>query len=789
MTLPRAGRRGSRAARSMLAVLIGLLCAGCVRPQTDTARPKVSAEVGFESYAGRFADNARVESIDRDLPRLTAEAANRVCGALELEIERPSRLIMRLADGAGRPGFWAVRQEWRSGARRWVIDLFAEPFARSSLDPEPVVRAGLAEAILSEYAETRGVTLPGWVAVGIPLYVSRLGDRLRLERIFGETPTAPPGEALSAYTRLLYLERTFGPSRFSNLLPTLFSGEDPVDALREVFGRGVGALMLEWSRHEAEMLAPSDDERNALAGQKPSKSAGTEIAAEATLARILKSPKVGDLPALEALLSGVPAYPVRVDRAALAHARLQSEGGRTREAAGELRRFAALFPDSALVPECRMTLARLHLDQEEPTVTLAVLSEDIFSATGTVGTRMRMLALRAAVTLERDGLAERIAGFEVSAAGRTPELDAVLADLEARSSEGLSAGQTRRVTAALSVLRRAAMSEAEVREARRMILDVGRRSIDMVEKTAACAGRGASRVIDLIESLGGVSAIEAVARLASSEDALVGGPAVEAYLRLGGDPRALAQSLSEGGATKAALETLRIAAGEASGDVLARIPDLPRRLASRDAAVRAATATLLGETGLAGAAPPLVRLLREDTSPGVTDAALRALAQVGPPGYTVLDGVIADRDAEKRWMRLVALDALLAAAPARAGKHARRLLRDGDPFIRARTLVALAGRAGAGWAAFAVAALADGDAGVRRIAGAALTDGDAETAVPLLLDAYAAEARAPGVHARVAQILSVRARRDFGHEPALDVRARGLVLERMRAWWKRERGE
>jgi HEAT repeat protein len=88
-----------------------------------------------------------------------------------------------------------------------------------------------------------------------------------------------------------------------------------------------------------------------------------------------------------------------------------------------------------------------------------------------------------------------------------------------------------------------------------------------------------------------------------------------------------------------------------------------------------------------------------------------------------------------------------------------------------------------------VKGLADPNPGVRRIAEAVLVEGPEADAVPELLRAYEAGTPDPAVEARLARVISTRAGRDFGHDPALPAEARRIVLERMRVWWERRAPE
>ena len=64
--------------------------------------------------------------------------------------------------------------------------------------------------------------------------------------------------------------------------------------------------------------------------------------------------------------------------------------------------------------------------------------------------------------------------------------------------------------------------------------------------------------------------------------------------------------------------------------------------------------------------------------------------------------------------------------------------------------------------------LGDPDGGVRRVAEAALADGAAAEVIPLLIAAYETEPIDPERAARLALLMTTRARRDFGHDPGLD---------------------
>ena len=209
-------------------------------------------------------------------------------------------------------------------------------------------------------------------------------------------------------------------------------------------------------------------------------------------------------------------------------------------------------------------------------------------------------------------------------------------------------------------------------------------------------------------------------------------------------------------------------------------------MASRSTSVRTALADALGDSGLAGATSPLRLLARTDPAGEVRLAALRALGRLGEPGVDTLETLLAESRGSPR---LVVIEVLLGSAPARAVVHLRRLLADPEPPTRAAALTVWSTYRAEGWAPAAIERLGDPDGGVRRVAEAALVGGTAAEVIPLLIAAYDTEPIDPDRAARIALVMTTRAKRDFGHDPALGAAGRQAVANRMRVWWESSRRE
>jgi HEAT repeat protein len=664
------------------------------------------------------------------------------------------------------------------------VEIFAEPLARRETAAGSSARGALAEALLAEEEQRRRGALPDWLRAGAPVYVARLGSRLRLEWLLSGA-SAEPGRELTGYLRFVDMEKRFGPRTVSRLVDAVLDREDPERALADLTGRSAGVLEMEWGLHRAEALRPTDAERAVIDGGDAGPDAPAELRAEALLRRALRASPERARPLLDELLEGRPARPLRLDLATLAAARVRIETGEDEEAEGRLRRFLRLFPESPLTGGARVDLARVRLRRGDPGEALRLLEGPAFGAEGETGRRAREVALRAALELELDGLAADVLAEAERRREDSAELSAARRVLLGRADDPPSETQTRRVVSALGVLGAASTTERQRAAARRLVRRVGPRAVDRVEAVALSGSMGAREGATLLAEMGGDRAIAALDRLAREPDPEVAGPAIEALVRGGRDAIALARALEASGAAAGARAALRRATGGADEAVLAELPDLPARLASDDPAVRVATAGELGASGLPGARAPLEVLLR-DGDVRVRESAVEALVQLGDAGREPVEEILATGS---RRLRLGALDALLRRDPAGAEPWMERLVADPDPTTRAGALAAAGSRAGPGWAGLAVKGLADPNPGVRRIAEAVLVEGPEADAVPELLRAYEAGTPDPAVEARLARVISTRAGRDFGHDPALPAEARRIVLERMRVWWERRAPE
>jgi hypothetical protein len=453
--------------------------------------------------------------------------------------------------GGGRPGYWAVRQTWEERLRTWRVEIFAEPLARRETAAGSSARGALAEALLAEEEQRRRGALPDWLRAGAPVYVARLGSRLRLEWLLSGA-SAEPGRELTGYLRFVDMEKRFGPRTVSRLVDAVLDREDPERALADLTGRSAGVLEMEWGLHRAEALRPTDAERAVIDGGDAGPDAPAELRAEALLRRALRASPERARPLLDELLEGRPARPLRLDLATLAAARVRIETGEDEEAEGRLRRFLRLFPESPLTGGARVDLARVRLRRGDPGEALRLLEGPAFGAEGETGRRAREVALRAALELELDGLAADVLAEAERRREDSAELSAARRVLLGRADDPPSETQTRRVVSALGVLGAASTTERQRAAARRLVRRVGPRAVDRVEAVALSGSMGAREGATLLAEMGGDRAIAALDRLAREPDPEVAGPAIEALVRGGRDAIALARALEASGAAAGA---------------------------------------------------------------------------------------------------------------------------------------------------------------------------------------------------------------------------------------------
>jgi len=242
------------------------------RFRADAPYTKIEDGVVME-YRGKYAGGAWYEAIRKRLPKLRAEALERIRKSVGVEV--PETFLIRLADaGSDRSGnFASTRVEVVEGQPRQVLVLYTEYLVLGAFDLESTLTHELYHALQRERLGEDHFRTPKWVREGTAVYVAGQGPartRLLAAEVGRHTSCPDPmarlvnglsgrhtfddyAEDVGAFEAA---EARHGRKKVNRLLRLLLGTPDVAKAIKESLGEDMATFERLGAEHTQKVLTP-----------------------------------------------------------------------------------------------------------------------------------------------------------------------------------------------------------------------------------------------------------------------------------------------------------------------------------------------------------------------------------------------------------------------------------------------------------------------------------------------------------------------------------------------------